>query len=632
MITLFHAYARSGGTLLNRLLAAMKDVVVMSEVLFSEKGSTIPSLISGGVCHQALYWYDIRLKNKEYIPSILELEEVCQKSGRHLVIREWTFGCYLWQEESFPPHIKPPYGLYTFRHLPREKIQPFALTRNALDVCKSYLLTIVSSFKPENEQQFNKAYSSSSFTHHYLDYACDIAQAGIPFYRYEDLLEAPETFLRQLCQDMNIPFDRSACTRFADVILACGDIGIHVQGRYARKKTIQPQRKHLFPYQQENSLRQDAKLIEANRLLGYQTEAPLTPTHRKRQNKTYDASRSSFPPLCLFYEHQEQRLWGYPSLFAKDAHTIPPRPPVLTASVTSQLQKDQNHSDIDIIFHARHIDEGCLTTLKYLTDIDIPYRIIIITAKKPPMSLKERLPHHSIVLALGNNITEFPTTCLAPLHIMRMLMAQNTDKALFLCSKHMVILSPRPLQQLLAYSGTHTITACSYGPNGIDPYPILIRPSGDQHDITILMTRGADDTPFTNRQILFNDNDTQAENHHQPFNPRIAMDFVHNYPQLIQRPFINWKKTYADDETVLFVSADEYIKTIAHPITQRTYGMLTQCFISKKPYQNPYIQPPIRKYLLKIYWIENWLKKKAYWLKRKNTLKNSIAKRLGRLS
>ena len=27
MITLFHAYARSGGTLLNRLLAAMKDVV-----------------------------------------------------------------------------------------------------------------------------------------------------------------------------------------------------------------------------------------------------------------------------------------------------------------------------------------------------------------------------------------------------------------------------------------------------------------------------------------------------------------------------------------------------------------------------------------------------------------------------
>ena len=224
-------------------------------------------------------------------------------------------------------------------------------------------------------------------------------------------------------------------------------------------------------------------------------------------------------------------------------------------------------------------------------------------------------------------------------------MAQNTDKILFLCSKHMVILTPRPLQQLLAYSGTHAITACSYGPNGIDPYPMLIRPSGDQHDITILTTRGAAGTPFTNRQILFFDNVTQAENHHQPFNPRIAMDFVHNYPQLIQLPFTNWKKTYTDDATVLFVSADEHIKAIAHPTTQSTYGILTQCFISKKPYQNPYTQPPIRKYLLKAYWIENWLKKKAYWLKRKNrlkkkaywlkrknTLKNSIAKRLKRLS
>ena len=581
-------------------------------------------MVAGGVWHQALYWYDIRLKNKDYIPSILELEEVCQKSGRHLIIREWTAGCYHWQKKSFPPHIKPPYSLYTFRHLPCEKTQAFALIRNALDVCKSLLLTLVDSFKPENELLLNNEYLH--FKSHYLDYARDMGQSGIPFYRYEDLLEAPEAFLRQLCQDMNIPFDRSACTRFADVILACGDIGIGVQGRYARKKTIQPQRQQLFPYRQENSLRQDAQLIEANRLLGYQTQAPLTPTQHKRQNKTYDSSRSPLLPLCLFHEHQEQRLWDYPSLFAKDTHTT--AHPALTASVTNQLQKDESHSAIDIIFHARHFDEGCLTTLTYLADLDIPYRIIIITARKPSDLLRAKLPHHSLVFALGNGITEFPTTCSAPLQIMRMLMATNKNKALFLCSKHMVILTPKPLHQLLACSGNHAITACSYGQDGIDPHPLLIRPSGDQNDIKVLTTRGAEDTPFANRQIFFND---KTLNQQRPFDPRIAMDFVHHYPQLIQRPFINWKKTYTNDNTALFVSADENIKDIAHKATQQTYGALTQCFISKKPYQEPYMHP-IKKYLLKaylVYWRGKYLSK-DYWLKRKRTLKRSIAKRFTR--
>ena len=172
----------------------------------------------------------------------------------------------------------------------------------------------------------------------------------------------------------------------------------------------------------------------------------------------------------------------------------------------------------------------------------------------------------------------------------------------------------------------HAITACSYGQDGIDPHPLLIRPSGDQNDIKVLTTRGAEGTPFANRQIFFND---KTLNQQRPFDPRIAMDFVHHYPQLIQRPFINWKKTYTNDNTALFVSADENIKDIAHKATQQTYGALTQCFISKKPYQEPYMHP-IKKYLLKaylVYWRGKYLSKN-YWLKRKRTLKRSIAKRL----
>ena len=114
MITLFHAYSRSGGTLLNRILAAMPDNVVLSEVLpTTPRGGTIPGIESGGVWHQALYWYDIRLKNKEYIPAILELEDVCQRSGRHLIVREWCVGCYPPHTKIFSEHnISPPYGLF----------------------------------------------------------------------------------------------------------------------------------------------------------------------------------------------------------------------------------------------------------------------------------------------------------------------------------------------------------------------------------------------------------------------------------------------------------------------------------------------------------------------------------------
>ena len=299
MITLFYAYARSGGTLLNRILAAMGDNVVLSEVLpANQGGSAAQGVESGGVWHQALYWYDIRLKNKEYIPALLELDDLCQRSGRHLIVREWCTRFY-YNIPSSGDKTQRPHRLFALNHL-KEQARPFALVRHGSDTFKSE--------HPDSDVWLNEAIE---YAKAYLVYAQDIHTSRMPIYDYAELCAHPYEFVKKLCSYLDIPFDKTGIARFAHIITACGDT--FMRGRYVDSTTIRPLKRRVLPdIAQENRYRTNADFRRADSLLGLKPDSPLEPeAHAIMEKHVKFPSERPLPALLPFEEITDTPLWRY---------------------------------------------------------------------------------------------------------------------------------------------------------------------------------------------------------------------------------------------------------------------------------------------------------------------------------
>ena len=571
MITLMHAYARSGATLLNRILAAMPDNVVMSEVLPPKHtGSTLPGVQSGGIYHQALYWYDIRLKNKDYIPAILELADVCQRNGRHLIVREWTAGCYYWQEDAFLPkdNIPPPYGLWTLNHLPnKEQTRPFALVRHGADTFKS--------LHPNDHDWSDE---TAQYAKAYLAYAQDVHESRMPVYDYAELCAHPYEFITKLCSDFDIPFDKTALSRFAHIITACGDTGY--RGRHADSTTIRPLKRRILPdITQENLYRNNADFRRADSLLGLQPDTPIEPdAHTTTKKPVTIHDNSPLPELLPCEDINATPLWRFDDI--TDSQRIQAPPP--SAPLKRHLAELPPNCAV-VVLYARHFDNGVIDTLKALDDApaDFPPRAFIVMTHKKRifLSLPKHLRSRTYIHALKEDTGEMPDSSLKTLSLMRALVAHNKHHTLFLCSKHIIITARHVLPRLLGLCPPHdTATALSYGHTGIDTHPLFIH-RGQEHStsrIGHLSARGARGTPFADRRILF---DPKASNN-QPLMPQRQMDFVQRYPDFIRRPFINWTKVYDSKGALLVLFADHNSVWLATAHAQKHYGTLTKQFRS----------------------------------------------------
>ncbi|MBC6497956.1 MAG: hypothetical protein GDA54_06535 [Alphaproteobacteria bacterium GM7ARS4] len=267
MIRLMHTHGRSGGTLTNRLLGSMPDVVMMSEVMPYE-----PNAKGGGndvrlVYGQAKRYYNITLKNREYIPSILELEDICERSGRHLVVREWTTMLYLrrymwvrkWVNKKSRKTKNP--GLYTLDHLPKHHVRPFAMVRESIDVYKSRVL-----LPGVHPLEKNLSY----FSDWYLRYAQDVAASNMLIYYYESLCRDPIPYVKNMCRDLELPFSEKAVKTFYEYKNVLGSKLKSTQRDDIT--SIQQSRKRTYPYNQERLLRRNAQLRKSDKLLGVRRE------------------------------------------------------------------------------------------------------------------------------------------------------------------------------------------------------------------------------------------------------------------------------------------------------------------------------------------------------------------------
>ena len=125
-------FARSGGTVLNQCLGCLPNIVILSEVNPVGGGGGRGPVWFQTVQAQAEHWYGIKLEANDFAESILELEKVCEDTGRHLVVRDWSF------VNIAPEPYKdtsPVNRLLTLEALEGKcEVVPFAFVRDSIDV------------------------------------------------------------------------------------------------------------------------------------------------------------------------------------------------------------------------------------------------------------------------------------------------------------------------------------------------------------------------------------------------------------------------------------------------------------------------------------------------------------------
>ena len=183
-------YARSGGTILNKCLASLPHVVMLSEVNplgggWGELGENSYTTVT----EQAFYWYNIKLNQSYFKESIVELNQYCKSNGKTLIIRDWSFVNFSKHPDN---NYNPPNKFLTIEKLNNQNINIFAFIRDAIDVW-------ISRGMPDTE----------TFYSEYYEYLKELLRLKVPIFKYETFTRRPRVTLRKICNTIDVPYDKS---------------------------------------------------------------------------------------------------------------------------------------------------------------------------------------------------------------------------------------------------------------------------------------------------------------------------------------------------------------------------------------------------------------------------------------
>jgi hypothetical protein len=201
-------YSRSGGTLINRILGSLENVIVLSEV--NPWGSFKPML------EQAQEWFCLinseekkNLEGKTFAEQVGELQKRATEKGKTIIIRDWSTANFM---KGLVRHRKPSYRLETMIELGRSfSLKPLALMRDPYSTWKS------------NSDNFGKYFdlSPESFFRTYRRYLASIQL--MPRIMLEEFTSFPRDHIRWICEYWNLPFSEKSLKEFGRFIHCTGD-------------------------------------------------------------------------------------------------------------------------------------------------------------------------------------------------------------------------------------------------------------------------------------------------------------------------------------------------------------------------------------------------------------------------
>lgn len=252
-IILMINYARSGGTILSKCLASLENTVLISEV--NPKANALYS-----IQEQSLKWYNIKLKQNNYIKAVLELYEICNKKNKKLIIRDWTFIDFTPCHQN---NFSPSYKLSHLEMLKKEtEVIPFCFIRDAIDIW-------ISRWMPPH------------FFPHYKKYVEAALNANLPLYKFEDFCEEPESLLKAICNQTSLDYSENY-KNYIHYNNITGDNTAPLISRGQEQKLIYPLKRKNIPTAEIKKVNGNTDMIEANKIAGYSLNYFDKPIDRSR--------------------------------------------------------------------------------------------------------------------------------------------------------------------------------------------------------------------------------------------------------------------------------------------------------------------------------------------------------------
>ncbi len=264
-LPIYFAYARSGGTLLNRCLASISENFVLSEV--NPHASVTPIEI------QARDWLRLvsqenyfEFANQNYVGKIQYLVEKIRENNNFLIVRDWV-------TLNFLPGVIPPYtpsmilesSLYFERH--GMEINPIVFVRRSAEVYESITRTF-NRFKKLSVQEFG---------YFYLAYAK--AVCSYPIFHYDQFCQNPESELKRICTTLGVNYDDNFLKSFFNFNYCTGDSNPDLNSRGYALKNIKTMPTHNNS-EQYIAASLDVNCQKADQILGF----PEIKTEEKFEN------------------------------------------------------------------------------------------------------------------------------------------------------------------------------------------------------------------------------------------------------------------------------------------------------------------------------------------------------------
>ncbi|MFO7481992.1 sulfotransferase [Oceanibaculum nanhaiense] len=253
-IRLIHQLARSGGTLINRLLLA-QGVAVLSEV-HPLGWATLDPLA------QARDWFGLigagDLEGRDGLPHAEAIALIATKARRRkrpLVIRDWSHLDFM----PIGMGLKPAQRSMQAEMLAdRFDLRRVATVRHPLDQWLSLAAMLGAEGRPPRQAELE----------HWLDgteaFAAMAAATG--FVRYEEITADPASGMEDLCRKLDLPFDPGRLEGWRDVTsFSTGG----VPGRAAASTRIERLEPRPAPPHLLHRLNRDRRYRQALDLLGY---------------------------------------------------------------------------------------------------------------------------------------------------------------------------------------------------------------------------------------------------------------------------------------------------------------------------------------------------------------------------
>ncbi len=243
-------FARSGGTLLARVLGMLPNVILASE---------INPLLGVSPAHQAINpaealkqqmreWYSITLCGDSFLEVVSNLTQHCSRLNMNLIIRDWTF-------LDFRKNKLNQWNCsYQFKNIESlgkvSDLVVFAFVRDAIDVYLSHGGDI------------------NDFSEDYLLYVKKLVSLKIPIVKYENLASNPNDTVKIICGMTGIEFSTTYQNYFTN-FKCTGDTQSGNVSRGVRNNNISLLPRKWLTKKKRMIVNSCDNLMQANQLLGY---------------------------------------------------------------------------------------------------------------------------------------------------------------------------------------------------------------------------------------------------------------------------------------------------------------------------------------------------------------------------